>query len=221
MGVVIAGFLGGAAKGMADAGQMMLADSLAKERDEASFLRDSEFRRNERLSGQEFDAGESALNRSSAEGIAATKAAATLKDNRTSQMKNIEDLMKSKGLSFQAALRRVYPGATVKHTDVEGNLSVAVIDVETGRMMNISTFMLNDAGTPEFVQPGEKTTKTKPTKKDREEAAAEIDKESGADSDRIPFNSTNPNSDEARKRAQDKIDAGDAGTGKPGIRLRV
>jgi len=54
MGGIIAGFLGGVGQGMADAGKMMLSDKLAKEREEADFLRESEFRKNERLSGEKF-----------------------------------------------------------------------------------------------------------------------------------------------------------------------
>ena len=90
MGGIIAGFLGGAAKGMADAGKMLLADKLASERDEADFLRRSELRKletgasqefttSERLSGQEYQSGENKKKLASQEKIAKDRAAAAAK----------------------------------------------------------------------------------------------------------------------------------------------
>ena len=77
---------------------------------------------------------------------------------------------------------------------------------ENGKMHNIGTFMLDETGAPEFVQPGESTTQRKPTKANLKQAAKEIDEESGAATDYIPFNETSPKSKEARARAQETLD---------------
>lgn len=47
MGGIIRGFVAGAGKGMADASQMLLADKLSKERDEAEYLRRRELSKDE------------------------------------------------------------------------------------------------------------------------------------------------------------------------------
>ncbi len=57
MAGVIAGFMGGLSKGMADAGKMLLFDKLETERDDANFLRDSEFRKTERIAGEGYKTG--------------------------------------------------------------------------------------------------------------------------------------------------------------------
>ncbi len=81
---IIAGFLGGAAAGAADAGRIMLIDKLQKERAEADALRESELRTSlqsdqqsyltgERKAEQTFKAGENQKDRASAETIAGMK----------------------------------------------------------------------------------------------------------------------------------------------------
>jgi len=239
MGGIIQGFLGGVGKGMADAGQMFLANQLAGERDEADHLRRTELAKTDR----DFRSSEAELGRLHTTETASTKTSAEIEADRikaaadklsgdedrkskekiadakakalvaaaggqtpTSQMKNLDDLMKNRGLDLQGALQVVYPGATVKHTDVEGNLSVAVIDAKTGKMKNIGTFMINDAGIPEFVEPGKSPKQTKPTKKEREAEAARMNKESGADDDYIPFNELGPRDEAVRQSAQEALD---------------
>lgn len=54
---IISGFLGGAGRGAAQAGQMLLADKLAKEREEARALRDSALRKDLQASRQTFQSG--------------------------------------------------------------------------------------------------------------------------------------------------------------------
>jgi len=61
MGAIIRGFMSGAGKGMADASQMLLADQLAKEREDANYLRDKEINKqkmeystSERVAGQDY-----------------------------------------------------------------------------------------------------------------------------------------------------------------------
>jgi hypothetical protein len=51
---IISGFLGGAGRGAAQAGQLLLADKLAKERSEADFLRDSALRKDLQADRQTF-----------------------------------------------------------------------------------------------------------------------------------------------------------------------
>lgn len=74
MGIIIDGMAAGIGKGLADVGQVMLQDTLEKERNEAEFLRKKalgiseraagqEYKTNERVSGQEFTAEQNRLNR--------------------------------------------------------------------------------------------------------------------------------------------------------------
>jgi len=73
MGGIIAGFLNGAGQGAAIAGQMMLADKLATEREEANFLRDSALKMKLQTSSQEYNSSQGKLDREHAAKLAETR----------------------------------------------------------------------------------------------------------------------------------------------------
>ena len=250
MGGIIAGFLGGSANGMAEAGKMLLADNLAKERDEADFLRrselrksenlaDREFRSKERQAGQEFsttervasdetligreevksgrtkaaaalkaerDSAESKLNRESSEKISADRLKAAAKDNRTTQMKNMDRLMSEKGgsKSLEEAIILTFENATIKHTDEEGNISVAVMG-EDG-FEDLLSFRTNDQGRAEVVKPGKDPIQTKVTKKDRQGVADEWNER-----DNKTLFKWNANDDEVKAETEKRFKEGTIG----------
>jgi hypothetical protein len=88
MGGIISGFLGGAGRGAAQAGQMLLADKLIKEREEANFLRDSQLRADLQASRQDFMSG---LQTERIESDDARSAAAAKSDAETARLNREAD----------------------------------------------------------------------------------------------------------------------------------
>lgn len=138
MGGIIQGFLGGVGQGMAQAGQMFLADKLAGERDEADFLRRSELRKSENLVDREFRSGENKLSREatasegklgreSAERIADKKAKAILAKGGTDTT-NVRDA--------KALMAQGYP-KDVANAVAHGALK-QIKDEDTGDMVLVN-----------------------------------------------------------------------------------
>lgn len=199
MGGIISGFLGGAAKGMADAGKLMFADKLAKEREEANFLRDSALKKTLQTDSQKFRSTEAETDRTYKSSEAEierkfTATESTKKDKAalersnvqadaksgsnkpTNKSKNIDDLVR-RGLSQEEAIIKVYPGSIIKHTDVEGNISVAIPDGvgKDGKpkYRNILSTKTDKNGTSRWYNEGEEPEK-KITNKEKKVKAKEI-----------------------------------------------
>jgi len=96
---IISGFISGSGKGMAQAGQMMFTDKIAKEREEANFLRDSALKGSMAVEEREFKSAEAekrdvaAMERTKyTADVKAT--AATKKDGRTTNIKDAAELVR-------------------------------------------------------------------------------------------------------------------------------
>ena len=106
---IIRGFVAGAGKGMADVSQMLLADKLSKERDEAEYLRRRELQgesqnygTGEREASQAFQTGEKKLDREAtkamneadnAAAVGVAKAKATESDKPTDSYRKYQELI--------------------------------------------------------------------------------------------------------------------------------
>lgn len=232
MGGIIAGFLGGASAAMADAGKMMLADKLAKEREEANFLRESELRKalkadelgfteeQNRLT-READQAKSEADRASREKIAEGRNKATLEAANiraqatressgaakpTNQQKNINDLI-NRGWSEESAVAHVYPGATIKYDGPEGERVVVQRGKQIGDEKEIGRFMTNDRGAPEFVGLGDQPTRTKATK-DQRKAIMEIWNSEGHEKNKALWFDWDLNDKELKEFANDLVKSG-------------
>jgi hypothetical protein len=231
MGGIIAGFIGGASRGLADAGKMLLADKLVKEREEANFLRNSGLQKSLQETGFTHAEGMQDKRLTSAEGIArrgqeganyraglgaaATVTSANIRagdgETPTNQIKNVRFLMSPEGgsKSLKEAVAASFEGAKIKHTDVEGNISVAVLG-DNG-YESIGAFRVNDRGLPEFVPPEGQITRTK-ANKDERQAVAEEWNESGKDKPGSLF-SWKANDPEVKAEANKRVSE----STKPGI----
>lgn len=217
---IISGFLGGAGNAMADAGKMLFADKLSKERAEADFLRDSELKKGMATEEREYKSGESEKEREfkSSEGAARDKAAlertqytadtkakaAGDKENKpTSQIKNIRFLMSKEGggNSIEESVQLTFPQATIKHTDPEGN-QIVVVKTKDGHK-EIGKITTDAKGDQKWLPAGE--TMEKPiTGKDLKTKAAAMSKEEGTDKDWIPFNERGSKDPEVRAALEEE-----------------
>ena len=221
---VISGFLGGVGKATADAGKMMFTDKVAREREEANFLRDSalkgsmateerEFKTSERESGQEFKSTEAekrdaaALERTKY--TSDTKAAADKAKGAgsTSQIKNMKHLMSEAGgkKPLNEAVMLAFPGAKIKATDKEGNISVA-IPIGNNKFENIGKFIHDEKGNQVWLNKGEELENAKIESAHRKQAkkeAAEKDKFWGGEKD--PFSETGGDKDAWVKMRKQQI----------------
>ena len=113
---LISGFLGAAGKATADAGRMLFTDKIAREREEANFLRDSalkgsmateerEFKTSERESGQEFKSSEAGKRDVAA--MERTRASARAKSKQRPQKIKYTD---SKGFEQEGILHELGDG---------------------------------------------------------------------------------------------------------------
>jgi hypothetical protein len=218
---IIQGFLGGVGKGMADGGKMQFAANLQKERDEADFLKRQSLAQDERS----YRTGEREAGEDTAASVQETKVetdadAALLKekglDKRaniaadgasggnkpTAQIKNARYLMSKEGgsKSLKDAISASFPNAKVKHTDEDGNISVAVLGDDG--FENLFSFVQNDQGQLEVVKPGQTATRTKPTKAERQTAADELNAEQD---NNFAWTRVGANSPEAKARAAEKL----------------
>lgn len=204
---IVSGFLSGVGKASAKAGEMMFADKIVKEREEANFLRDSalkgsmaaeerEFKSSEREAGQEFKSTEAekrdvaALERTKYTADTKAKAAKEKGAGSTSQIKNMKFLMTEAGgkKPLNEAVMLAFPGAKIKATDKEGNISVA-IPVGGNKFENIGKFTHDEKGNQVWLNKGEElknapieSTHRKQAKKEAEEK----DKFWGSDEEHFP-----------------------------------
>lgn len=145
MGGIISGFLGGASKGTAIAGQMLLGNTLAKERDEADDLRTRELRTDLQESRQEFlgadrdkmietEISEGKKDRASREKVAKTRATGT---GATTDMKNAESLM-AMGIPKDRALAVAHGALKTIKDDETGDMILvdAISNEPVGRLTN-------------------------------------------------------------------------------------
>jgi Rieske Fe-S protein len=159
---LISGFISGTGKGMAQAGQMLFADKIAKEREESNFLRDSALKKTMAVEEREFKSSEAekrdvaAMERTKY--TSDTKAAAEKAKGAgsTSQIKNMKYLMTEAGgkKSLNEAVMLAFPGAKIKATDKEGNISVA-IPIGGDKFENIGKFTHDEKGNQVWLNKGE------------------------------------------------------------------
>lgn len=193
MGGIISGFLGGASNAMAEAGKMMLADKLTKEREEANFLRESELRKSmqqegfrhtetqtqaqidsrehvaeERLRSQELE-GE--LNRQNRLDIANIGAAARVESasgknaTMTTKMKEVRDLV-GQGYPKDRAYSLVFGG--LKEVQDKDTNDIVLIDTlnndqEVGRLTTVG-------GKKEWIPAGQQPVNAPVTSAERKQA---------------------------------------------------
>ena len=135
MGGIISGFLSGAGKGMAQAGQMMFADKIAKEREEANFLRDSALKGSMATEEREFKSSEA--EKRDAAAMERTKYTADTKASlKSGDTTNIKDA---------AALRKLgYPGEVADA--VAHGAFKQIKDEDTGDMVLINALTNKPVG---------------------------------------------------------------------------
>jgi len=212
MAGLISGFLDGVGKATAESGRMMLADQIAKEREEVNFLRDKEitkgkqdFTTSERISSQEFTARQDEKKQKNDKSIADKKSSSkTAKDNRTVKSKNIDDLIR-RNVSEEDAILKVYPKSKIDYTDKEGN-RVVVIPDGPGKSREIGRFKTGSDGQPKWFNIGEQTENAKVTKMNRKSAKDKASDKAGIFSlDTTDFPSTGGDRGEWTKKEAQRI----------------
>ena len=217
---LIASFLGGASQGMADAGRMMFAQKLRQEGEEAADLRNralqgsrQDFLTGEREASQEFRAGESKLDRESAQGIAKDKATASSKSDATTNMKDA------------AALRAAGYPSEVADAVAHGALK-QIKDDETGDMVLVNALnnkpvgRLTSSGSGEkvWLPEGERLENAEVTSKHRKDAKKATDKKaSWFSTDETDFSETGGDRNTWRKGEAQRLANEERGGGKTGI----
>jgi hypothetical protein len=164
MGGIIRGFVAGAGKGMADVSQMLLADKLNKERDEANYLRDREMNKDkqvygtaEREAGQKFSAGqrEAEQKHQSSETkkkLAADKentlvsAGAKGAEKTTDYTKKVNEIMQDMGVSRKVATIVADKGVTQTINNSDGTQTLMSLDLESGVWKKESTVVPTGRG---------------------------------------------------------------------------
>jgi len=189
MAGIISGYLGGLGKGVADAGNLMLQDQIARERDEANDLRDRALSQNK----QDFTASENQKDRDSQEDIATTKSNKAGKDNRTNNIKNMEYLQTEAGgkKSIEESIMLSFPGSKIKHTDEEGNLMVS-IPIGNNKFKQIGGYVKDEKGKSVWLNTGEELPNAEVTKQHRDKASdIAKNKDKFWEGDKTSFPSTN------------------------------
>lgn len=166
---IIAGFIGGAGKGMAQVGNMVLQEKLRSEQAEADDMRTRELNKNK----QDFTREENRLDRESREGVADKKLKASAKDGRTNVEKNAA-YYKDQGYPDDVA--NAAAGSNFKE----------VKDKETGETALINTLTSKEVGRmkttkngQEWVPAGGQTKDATVTKLHRNQAAEWADNQAG------------------------------------------
>lgn len=150
MGGIIAGFLNGAGQGAAIAGQMMLADKLAKEREEANFLRDSALKVKLQTSSQEYNSSQGKLAREHAATLAETRESGANTRNQATITSREGEGEKNRANAIELAnLKPPKNPQTVTYTDPKTGLEQPaevvtmpngerrLVDLTTGKPVNI------------------------------------------------------------------------------------
>jgi len=212
MAGIISGFLDGAGKAAAESGRMMLADQIAKEREEANFLRDKElknsnntFLTSERVAGQKFDASQTDKKIKSAEAISKNK---TKNGNKpTNQAKNVKFLMSKEGGNkpLNEAVMLSFPGSKIKHTDAEGN-QIVVVPNGKGKFAEVGRIVKDENGKQQWLNKGDQLENAAITKQHRNKAK-EIagDKAGFLTSDKTDFPSTGGDRKEFTKQEAQRL----------------
>ena len=136
MGGIISGFLKGAGQATAEAGKMMLADKLATEREEANFLRDSEFRKNLQASDHKFQSEQSAAQQEHTEGMQDTRLESQVSEGKLDREAQAEQKRLDRISSEKVAeLRRQgQKSQLIKYTDDQGRDQQGVlVDLGNGK----------------------------------------------------------------------------------------
>jgi len=206
MAGIISGFLKGGFNATAEIGKMELANQIAKEREEANYLRDKELTRNK----QDFQSKENQLDREAAMArnkVSASSKTTTKKDTRTSQQKNVEFLMSDKGgkKPLSEAITLSFPGSKIKHTDDEGNQIVVVPDGK-GSFKEVGRIVKDENGTQQWLGAGKELPNAKITRQHREKAKAVASEKAGyLSSDKTDFPSTGGDRKEFIKQEAQRI----------------
>lgn len=204
---LISSFIGGAGKGMADAGKMMFADKLQGERDEANFLRDKELNKNK----QAHESGEKQKDRdaSMAETKYKSDTKASDKDKPTSNMLNAAAL-RAKGYPKEIADAAAH------------NAFEEVKDVDTGDMVLINTLTNKPIGRlttignkKQWLPEGEEPELAKVTSKHRKAAMKSTNKKAGMwRTDATDFPSTEGDRSEWTKKEAQRLANEERASGK-------
>jgi len=183
---IVSGFLSGAGKATAEAGKMMFADKIAKEREEANFLRDSALKKTITAEDREFKSSEAEKRDVAA--MERTKYTADIKaktasgaDKPTTQMRNAAALRK-KGYPPKVADGLAHGGfREVKDEDTGDMVTYNILsDKPLGRLTTVGN-------KKEWVPEG-KEVEQPITNRELKIKAAEMSEAEGKTSDYIPFN---------------------------------
>ena len=145
---IIRGFLAGAGKGMADVSQMLLADKLSKERDEAEYLRRRELQgesqnygTSERGASQTFQSSEKKLDREAtkvmndadnAAAVDTAKAKGTEAAKDTTNTQRVNEIIRDMGVSRRVAEIVAKEGVSKTINNADGIQTMMDLDLETG-----------------------------------------------------------------------------------------
>lgn len=191
---IISGFLGGAGRGTAEFGQIMLMDKLTKERDEANHLRNMELNKGQ----QEFTAEENRKGREFKQKLEDTKAS-----GGTDKIRNAQNLM-SQG----------YP-KDVSNAVAQGAMKT-VKDEDTGDMVVVNTLNNQEVGRLRTTDPkggktwvpaGKDSMPVEPTTEDIKQAAQEYDEEASiwrSDKSQFGMSESKYKSKRAKEIAQER-----------------
>lgn len=214
---IIEGFLGGGAHAMATAGQMMLGNKLAMERDEANFLRDSELRQSMQGAGFKHAETMQAGSQTHAETLQKDRFGhtETLQEKRIEAEKgrtesiigsresegeaNRKATSTEKELDRQSALKiagirsaKNSRPQLIKYTDNKGNEQEGVLHTNTD-------------GTYTIVKPqSDQILEREITSKELKDMAAQLNVSENRTDDWIPWNEYNKNDPEVRVAVQDQ-----------------
>jgi len=173
---LISGFIGGAGKGMADAGKMMFGKQLQDERDEANYLRDRELNKTK----QTFTAGEKQKDR---EATTAEKQ----KDRTSTESEKQKDRDASmERTKYKADNKKAAKPQLIKYTDSKGMEQEGILHTNAD-----GTYTIVKPGTQEIIE-------EKISKEELKNKAAQMNVAEGKGEDWIPFNKYKPKHDAVR-----------------------
>jgi len=222
---LISGFLGAAGKATAKAGEMLFTDKIAKEREEADFLRNSALKKTMAVEEREFKSSEAekrdvaAMDRTKYTADVKATAAKAKGAGSTSQIKNMKYLMTEEGgkKPLNEAVMLAFPGAKIKATDKEGNISVA-IPVGGNKFENIGKFTHDEKGNQVWLNKGEELENAPIESPHRKQAKAEAEeKDAFWGGEKDPFSETGGDKDAWIKMRRQQIANEERATKKGGV----
>jgi len=206
-GGIISGYLSGTGKALAYYGKVTLDNDIAKERDDANFLRDKELKKSardfttsERVAGQEFTASESEKDRQNRKVISDKKIKNKKdKDGSTNKMKNANALINQ---GYPKDVANAVAQGGFKQIKDENSGDMVLVNTLTGKESGRLTS--DNQGNKKWLPTGEQPENAKVTKLHRKEAKDKAGDKAGVFStDETDFPSTGGDRKEwAKKEAQ-------------------